>query len=292
MSDALLDHLATGATTVCRCWAVGPRGRDTLGFTDHDQDLSFDGIEFRSDRGFAASALEQSTGLAVDNSEVVGVLNDPAITETDIAAGRFDGAAVRVWQVNWTDPAQRRLIFRGSLGQIERSGKTFRAELRSLADRLQVPVGRAYQTPCSAVLGDARCGIALVDSAFAVEAVCSAIEGGVALTFPELAHAEGWFARGRLVVVDGAAEGVVGSIKRDRIVAGSRQIELWEMLSAGFSPGDRVRLEVGCDKRLETCRTKFDNILNFRGFPDIPGDDWLVSYPVSAGVNDGGSLRR
>ena len=102
----------------------------------------------------------------------------------------------------------------------------------------------------------------------------------------------GWFARGRLTVLDGAAAGAVGVVKRDRDLAGQRQVELWEMLSAGFAPGDMVRIEPGCDKRLETCRDKFDNLLNFRGFPDIPGEDWLVSYPVQTGVNDGGSLRR
>jgi uncharacterized phage protein (TIGR02218 family) len=51
-----------------------------------------------------------------------------------------------------------------------------------------------------------------------------------------------------------------------------------------------IRLEAGCDKRAETCRLKFDNFLNFRGFPHIPGEDWLSSYPVSAGNNDGGGL--
>jgi hypothetical protein len=39
-----------------------------------------------------------------------------------------------------------------------------------------------------------------------------------------------------------------------------------------------------------TCQAKFDNLLNFRGFPHIPGDDWLASYPVSSNQNTGGSL--
>jgi uncharacterized phage protein (TIGR02218 family) len=53
-----------------------------------------------------------------------------------------------------------------------------------------------------------------------------------------------------------------------------------------------IRLEAGCDKRFETCRLKFANLLNFRGFPDIPGDDWLVSTPATGAQNAGGSLRR
>ncbi|MFT6426340.1 MAG: hypothetical protein ACJAYH_002126 [Celeribacter sp.] len=35
---------------------------------------------------------------------------------------------------------------------------------------------------------------------------------------------------------------------------------------------------------------KFDNFLNFQGFPHIPGEDWLTSYPQSSDLNEGGSL--
>ena len=55
--------------------------------------------------------------------------------------------------------------------------------------------------------------------------------------------------------------------------------------------GDGLRLIAGCDKRGETCRLKFNNYLNFQGFPDIPGDDWTISDPSRAGRLDGGSRR-
>ena len=46
-----------------------------------------------------------------------------------------------------------------------------------------------------------------------------------------------------------------------------------------------------CDKRWETCVGTFANGLNFRGFPDIPGDDFLTAYPAIGGRHDGGSRR-
>ncbi len=48
-----------------------------------------------------------------------------------------------------------------------------------------------------------------------------------------------------------------------------------------FLPFDAARyitVEVGCDKRFETCRDRFANTLNFRGFPHIPGNDFVVSF--------------
>ena len=79
--SAFLSHLATGSTTVCHAWAVIRRDGLRLGFTDHDQSFSFDGIEFRADTGMTARALQQSTGLSVDNTEAMGMLSDAAIAE-------------------------------------------------------------------------------------------------------------------------------------------------------------------------------------------------------------------
>ncbi len=48
---------------------------------------------------------------------------------------------------------------------------------------------------------------------------------------------------------------------------------------------------MSCDRRWETCTSVFGNGLNFQGFPDVPGDDFLTATPVEGGPNDGGSRR-
>lgn len=291
---ALLEHLATGLTEVCRCWAVARRDGRVLGFTDHDRTLEFEGIAFRPDSGMTAKAISQTTGLSVDNSEAMGVLSDPAISEADLRAGRFDGAEVRTWLVNWRDPEQRLLRFRGTIGEIRRGDGAFHAELRGLTEPLNQPLGRVYQTQCAAVLGDASCRFDLARAGYVADSVALAVEGGRVFRFAGLdGFAAGWFERGRLAVLSGAAEGLSGIVRTDRVAAdGGRTIELWQAMNAPVAAGDQVRLTAGCDKRAQTCRLKFDNFLNFRGYPHIPGEDWLVSVPVRAGRNDGGSLNR
>ncbi|WP_114964938.1 DUF2163 domain-containing protein [Alkalilacustris brevis] len=295
MND-LQEHLAGGATTTARAWAITRRDGTVQGFTDHDRDLVFEGITFRADSGLTARALQQSTGLAVDNSEALGALSSAALTEADLLAGRYDGAGLCIWQVNWADVAQRALVFRGSLGEVARSGGAFRAELRGLTEPLGQPVGRIFQAECTAVLGDAGCRFDTTQSGFSAEAELVTLPRPAVLRLSGLAGFDArWFEKGRVTVLCGEAEGLVGLVKADPEGAGPdglREITLWQEFAAPLSPGDRLRLEAGCDKRAETCRLKFANFLNFRGFPDIPGEDWLLAVPREDGGNDGGSRKR
>lgn len=291
--DALKVHLAGGVTTLCRAFAVRRADGVVLGFTDHDGDLSFEGIKFHAGSGMTAKAIQQATGLSVDNTEAFGALQSEAITEEDILAGRYDGAEVRGWLVNWADVSVRALQFLGSMGEIVRSGGAFNAELRGLAEGLNRPQGLVYHARCSAILGDARCRFDLEQAGYSEERVVEVVKSARVFRFANFAGFEDrWFEKGRLRVLTGKAAGLVGAVKNDRLRAGNaREVELWQALGAAPSPGDMVRLEAGCDRRDETCRLKFANFDNFRGFPDIPGEDWLMSYPVSAGINDGGSRR-
>ncbi len=274
-------HLAGGASTVCRAWAVARRDGVVLGFTDHDRALRFEGVDFLPGAGFSARALVSASGLSVDNSEVLGALSHEAIREEEIEAGRFDEAELRLWLVNWADVAERRLRFRGTLGEIRREGGAFQAELRGLTERLNQRRGRSFQRSCSAVLGDASCRFDLQAPGFSVEVTLDAGGDGQAFSLPGLEdYAEGWFVHGRLVVLSGAGEGLVGLIKRDRQADGRRELLLWEPLRAPVVAGDRIHLLAGCDRRAATCREKFDNLLNFQGFPNLPGEDWLMAGPA------------
>lgn len=296
ISQALRDHVTSGVTTLARCWALTRRDGRVFGFTDHDRDLAFDGITFRADTGLTARALQQTTGLSIDNSEALGALSDAAVTEADIRAGRYDGAVVEAWLVNWRAPDERLKQFRGTLGEITRAGGAFQAELVGLSEMLNTLQGRVYQTPCTAVLGDGACRVDVDEPAYHAVGMVGAVDEQKALLVGGAeGFASGWFTRGRLTVLDGAAAGLTGVIRRDALSDGVRGIELWEGLRAEIAPGDAVRLDAGCDKRAETCKAKFSNFLNFRGFPDIPGEDRLFSVPArtsvsSATASGGGGL--
>lgn len=284
--------MGTGTTTLCRAWSIIRTDGVSYGFTDHDVALGFDGLQFKADAGLSAVALVQSTGLSVDNTEALGALTDAAVTEADIEAGRFDGAEVRAWLVNWQDVDQRWLQFRGTIGELRRAGGAFQAELRGLTEALNRPLGRTYQKPCTAVLGDGQCQFNTATPGYFADVTLESGSDGLHFVWEDPGAFEPeWFRRGRLDVLSGAAAGLWGAIKHDTLETGARRIELWQKLRVRLLAGDRVRVVAGCDKRTETCRLKFNNLLNFQGFLDIPGEDWVMAVPRADGANTGGSLR-
>lgn len=62
---------------------------------------------------------------------------------------------------------------------------------------------------------------------------------------------------------------------------GSKTVELFLDMPFEIQVGDKMIIYAGCDKKLATCRDKFANVLNFRGFPYLPGQHELVTGPPS-----------
>jgi uncharacterized phage protein (TIGR02218 family) len=289
----LQGRLDGGATRICRCWLVRRRDGEMMGFTDHDRDLAFDGVTFRAGSGLDAGALQSATGLSVDNAQAVGALSDAGVREEDVRAGRYDRAEIWQWLVDWERPDLRVLLFRGSFGEIRRADGGFEVELRGLAEALNATVGRSLLKTCDRALGDAKCGVDVNQEGYAGEGVVAAGSAGSLLAVDGLDEFEdGWFTHGRLTWLSGGNVDETGAVKADKVGApGLRRVALWQAPGRAAVPGDRFRIVAGCDKRAETCRAKFDNFLNFRGFPHIPGDDWVTAYPKEGAIHDGGSLR-
>ena len=291
---ALQAKLDSGVTTLCRCWRIARRDGVVQGFTDHDEDVVLSALTCRAGTGLSGSEATSKLGLAVVGSEVSGALASDTLSEADLAAGRYDAAAIETYLVDWSEPALNVLLAKGVLGEVRREGQAFAAEVRGLADRLNQESGRRYSATCSADLGDARCTVDLSNAAFRGSGTIVALGGTSTFTAAGLdAFTESWFSAGRLSWTAGANAALAIEVKRHRLDAGSVIIELWQAMPEPLAQGDAFIVTAGCDKRFVTCRDRFANVLNFRGFPHIPGNDFVTSFAVSDEPgNDGGSLQR
>ncbi len=291
LSPALQAHLEAGTTTLAWCWRITRSDEVTFGFTDHDRTLTFDGTEFEPESGLTASELRSGSDLAVDAQDAEGVLTSDRITETDILDGRWDNAAVEVWRVNWQEVTQRVLMRRGSIGEIRRGRISFVAEVRSMAHVLQQTVGRAFQATCDADLGDGRCRIDLDASAYRASGVIfEVLRDRTFLASGLGAYAPGWFAGGTVTWSSGANAGRRAEVMLHDVADGAVSLVLLEAPVRVLALGDAFILRAGCDKRLDTCRAKFANVANFRGFPHIPGQDAVIRYATKDGTHDGSVL--
>jgi uncharacterized phage protein (TIGR02218 family) len=278
LSDALTAHLQSGATTLCWCWRLTRRDGTKLGFTDHDRDLTFDDTIFEAASGFTASEIRDQVGLSVDNLEVTGALISDRLSEIALAAGDFDDAAIEIFRVNWQEPGQRVLMRTGSLGEVRRSGTAFSAEVRGLAHYLQQPKGRLFQYTCDVDLGDARCGVDVTAPAYRATGTVLAIVSTRRLVVDGLAdHAVGWFNRGVIAFTSGANAGRAMEIKSHSARADMIEVELWQSMGEPIAIGDTFTATAGCDKRIETCAMRFGNAVNYRGFPHMPGNDFVTA---------------
>jgi len=278
---ALQAKLDSGVTTLARCWIVTRRDGVTMGFTDHDADLTVAGTLCHADTGLTASEATARLGLQVDGSEIAGALADDSLAEADLAAGRYDAAQIEMHLVDWSEPSLSVLLAKGVLGEVRREGSAFAAEFRSLAHRLDEESGRLYTATCSADLGDARCTIDLTNPAFRGSGTVAALAGASAFHASGLdTFADGWFTEGKLAFTGGANAGFAVEVKTHRVALDGVLIELWQRAPEAIAPGDPFTVTAGCDKRFATCRDRFANAANFRGFPHIPGNDFVIAYPV------------
>lgn len=279
LPPGLAAHLASGTTTLAWCWRLTRRDGTRQGFTDHDRDIVFDGTTFEAAAGFTASEIKDAVGLSVDNLEVESALSSEGLSEQDLAAGLYDDARVEIFRVNWQAPEERVLMRSGSLGEVRRAGIAFAAEVRGLAHYLQQPKGRLFQFGCDADLGDQRCGINLNSPAYRGTGTIDSVASARRFTAAGLgAFADGWFTRGLATFTSGANNGRAVEIKRHTFSDGMVTLELWQEPGEMLAVSDTFTVTAGCDKQLQTCRAKFANVVNFRGFPHMPGNDFVTSF--------------
>jgi uncharacterized phage protein (TIGR02218 family) len=283
--SALQVKLDSGVTTLAHAWKLTRRDGVVMGFTDHDRDLVIDGVVCRAGTGFTSSEATSRFDLSVDGAEISGALADDSLTDADLAAGRYDAAQVETWLVDWSDPSLKVLTARCTLGEVRREGQAFVAELRGLADLLSQESGRLYTARCGADLGDARCKVDLTNPALRGIGAVSGVEGTSIFVASGLdGFADGWFSLGRLLWSSGANAGLAIEIKEHRLA----RLTLWQAMPEAIAIGDAFMVTAGCDKSFATCRARFANTDNFRGFPQIPGNDFLLASPVQGAPGNNG----
>lgn len=273
ISTELASHLAGEVTTLATCWKLTRRDGTVMGFTDHDADLLTGGVWYYAASGFSPAKVDSQSDMKAGSVTLEGVLSSDAISEADILAGRYDFAEVEIFTVNYADLSQGALNLRtGWIGEVKKGRERFEAEMTGLAARLDRTLGDLYSPTCRAQFGDTRCGVdkGTLTEVRSITAVTSRRE----FTDTALAAGDsGYFDYGQLTFTSGANDGLSMEVKH--FTTGGH-IELTLPMPFEVVVGDAYTMHPGCDKSFTTCAGRYNNAVNFRGEPHVPGTDKML----------------
>lgn len=286
LGGALAAHLATSRHTRCGMLRFDLADGSTLAVTDHDSGLSFDlgdgAVSYSPRTGILPSDLSLSTGFEADEVEITGPLvaaktEDWHVTRAAVLGGRFDDAKARYFQVNWDSLVSGPIrLLRGYVVKADVSGSSFTLTIQSEISKFRRETGRVISGYCDADFQDARCGYSEAADTVTVTAVTD--ERLISVDNAG-GRADDYFNRGTVVFTSGALAGTRPIEIQD--FASSGLVSLWTGLAEVPQVGDTLELRRGCGKTRGDCMA-YGNIVNFRGFPDVPGTDQVLRYPNPA----------
>jgi uncharacterized phage protein (TIGR02218 family) len=290
-SPAMKVAVSADVTTLCYCWKLTRKDGVVSGYTDHDQTLMVDGLLCKPNSGFTAKEAEIALGLTIGNSEIEGALDDAEITAADLSAGVYDGASVTLYLVNWQTPTEFALLRTAYIARIEQADGVWRAELEGDAADFTVKRGRLYRKGCDAQVGDAKCGVALSLPAYSGSGTIGLVRSATEFEVTGLDGFDStWFTDGVLQWSSGLEGGGTARVSVHTKSGSQVVFTLRDEPRFPVLPGVIFTVKAGCDKSFGTCKAKFANSLNFRGFPHMPGNDQAYAY-AREGMNfDGGPV--
>jgi len=262
------------------CWKLERTDGVIFYFTDHDSPLVVLGDTYVPVGSFISSATEQQANLEAANMQVVGYIKASVITDDDLRAGLYREAEITEYMIDWQYPwVGPMMTTRYWITDTTFSGEHWEATLEGVTRWLVPRAGDLYSRVCRWDLFDDRCQI--VKATYKVSDDIDSIgtqrrifrttftlAGGTALSDYQTGHVE-WTA--------GNNDGLLDQI-HDMVLVGGSTYDVTLQLPSAFDMqvGDTFDIYPGCDKLKGTCIDTYNNIVNYGGFPSVPGTDRMM----------------
>lgn len=264
----LLNHFGQECTSIATLWKITRTDGTVLGFTNHDKDINYDSVVYESSTGFTPSDVDLRSDFSISSQEIESVLDSSFISESDLLAGLYDYAEVIVMMINYESIADGVVIInKGWTGQIQVKDGLFISEIRGLSQKINQNIGELYSPSCRAILGDSRCGVSL--ASFTISDTVDSVTSSQVFYSSSLTQDPGYFTGGEVQWTSGNNNGLKMEIKD--FLDGTVTLAL--AMPNSITSSDSFDIIAGCDKDSLTCKNKFSNLVNFRGEPNVPGQD-------------------
>lgn len=282
LSPQIANNVKKSVLTLASCIKLKLKDGRTLGFTTHTRNIFFIGepdVIYYA-KGFTPTASVQNANMSVDNANGDIIIDHEQLFEDDLEKGVYNNAEYYMFDFDWTikdangyyyaDSILKTLS--GTLGEVRRDKQKFNVEFRSLAQYLTTLIVDLYKVSCNATLGDARCKRDLTD--LTDTDVISAVAKNNVFYLTTSARADGKFNNGIIEFTSGENKGKKYNVKQ--WTNADKRIHLHLGVNYPIAVGDTVKITEGCNKFADRCK-ELGNFVNYRGFPNIPGVDFLAS---------------
>jgi uncharacterized phage protein (TIGR02218 family) len=258
--------------TIANCILITRQDGVKYAFTDCEVALTVSGQTYTPAPGLQRLRLTTTANAEVSNQEFGSAWVD--VPESDLRGGKFDNCTVEVAWVSWKNPSYGKVIvFTGGLGDIVWTDEGFKADVVSFMKNLELILGNSYTAQCrhqlfsqakTGVIG--FCGVVNTGYSF-TGSITSVITPKWKFGISSV-KADKYYANGQITFTSGLNNGLSAVVK----IHSNNEIELF--LPTGFvvNVGDTFVIKAGCDKTRATCKNKFNNVINFGGFPHIKPD--------------------
>ena len=266
-------HVADYQTRVI-CLRIVPVLGDTVRMTHYPADLTMSNAEvYDSFQGYDFSGYESVSSMAPGAVDLQGILSVAGISREAIASGVYDNARCYLFATTWTSPIEdEEPLTASTFGKATLIDDTFVIEEMALIDALNQSVGQTYTATCQKTFGNStgplitRCNKDV--SALTVAGTLTGVTSRLIFRDSSRAESADYFAYGLLSFTTGSNAGLKPiQVKRHEA---DGTLELFDAMPYPMVIGDEYSLSPGCRKRLEDCRDKWANVINFGGFTRIP----------------------
>ncbi len=272
LSPSLKASFEADVSTLCRLLTITLTNATVLRRTDLDRDVKL-GLNTYSSSGIDASAFRQSSIGGGSGGTLTLVLSEDAgISEQMVRSGALTGAKYIIEVIDYDHPEYGTMIL--GVGQFGEINFTERGECDISLDSLfaqgsATNIGENYSQECRNDFGDQYC---LFDvEALRVSFIIDLVTTNQAFVANELTSDEDdeWM---NGVVTFTSGDNIGTSVE---VAFSSIDGSIYLALPPPYviQPGDEASIVPGCTKQRTQCRGKYDNLLNYRGEPDVPTID-------------------
>lgn len=292
MTTLVLADLVPCTTQWAQTWTITRTDGQVFAFTSLDRPLTFRGVVHTPCNSLTATATEQSTTIgATGNMELLGIISDVGISEQELYNGLFDFARFEIWMVPWNNSGGETpfRLMAGITGTMSHGVDGFKFEvLTGSANLRQKALLEVFSASCRYGFGstlDARCPVNLAAITVAGSATSTAVPAASNASTRRIvidssrAEAAGHFDLGVITFTGGANAGAKSEIKRFE----GGVFVLWSPLLFPIEIGDTYTATPGCNKSPADHMRFNADMVDYGGFPDVPGSDSINQFPDAKG---------